>query len=161
MSSHFIRNFKWLKASPNLSINWRNSFPTTAMINYACQMVTVHYLCTYFGLWVQGGQEYKREERPTWKVWNQIEVTMNGMYGINELMNSFEWDFLSIPVNQVSTKWQLGAVLGKSSLDSLPVEMLTSRSENLVNLYRIGTWNVQSLKGKEQELIWRDKEIWS
>ena len=38
-------------------------------------------------------------------------------------------------------------------MDSLPVEMPTSWSKNLVNLYRIGTWNVQSPKGKEQELI--------
>ena len=46
--------------------------------------------------------------------------------------------------------WRSEAALGKSSSDSLPAEMPTSRSENL---YRIGTWNVRSLKGKGQELI--------
>ena len=34
--------------------------------------------------------------------------------------------------------------------DSLPVEMLTSRSNDL---YRMGTWHVRSLKGKEKVLI--------
>ena len=48
------------------------------------------------------------------------------------------------------TKWRRQAALGESSKDSLPAEMPTSQSGNL---HRIGTWNVRSLNGREQELI--------
>ena len=48
------------------------------------------------------------------------------------------------------TKWRRQAALGELSKDSLPAEMPTSQSGDL---HRIGTWNVRSLNGREQELI--------